>query len=360
MNRIDSLIQLVGFILLFVFLTVWVQKILSKIRTDRIPSREWLIMFGLNVMIHVSLTAYIQGWVEYETFFPLLGRAGVGFFLYAVFASVFLNDRSPSVRFLFLGLLSGILFPLQKFWIGSADAWGAGTVYLSLGVLAWIGVVFLPLTWISLASGIKDFSLQTWGGLVFGLVSLGLMDLGVFQGSESDFQRALWGMVWCLFVGGVTSWAVYHLAGRTEWEDFYIFTGMVAGTAVHSGLPLHWNLWLFTGLASLAGLVPALAFPLLSRVGKSCVAAVLLGGFGWGGILGVFVAYNRVDSGDMASAIRAFRDGSLFWNGLQTQGWLVLKVIASTGLVAWMGVGMAILLDRIQGRDKPQPDQLTN
>jgi hypothetical protein len=354
MDRIDSLITLLGILFSFGFFWFWNQ---FNSRKESVKDTEWFGLYLFNLVAYLGFQILFFDGLQLNSKsgsdlglidLGLIASANLSFSLYFLFARVFLMERIFLVRILFLFLISILYHPLLQKNIFVDDGWGSTHFFLSLAGFTFVGYVFLVSS-----SGLEqdekfsfkrlELNLTQWIVFFFGLLHVGFLSQENFQTQGMEFFRAITNSIWVMSVAGLVSWLVHRMSSRSFPEDLVLLCGLLSGFAAYSSLPLGGNLWYITLLGFFAGLLPSVLASfalgnLKSPVFNSPALYLILFGAGWGGLLG-YLGYPLIHYPD--------RNAYESLLTLQDRGISILIVLFSSFFIGWIGVGLAILVDKI-------------
>jgi hypothetical protein len=357
MERIDSLILLLGMLLSFGFFWFWNQWNPKK---DSVKDTEWFGLYLFNMVAYVGVQILFFGaamlesnsksgsvlglGLESDIFdLSLIASANLSFGLYFLFARIFLMERIFLVRILFLVLISILYHPLMQNFIFVEDGWGATHYFLSLVGFVFVGYVFFHSSSQvksedKLSYKILELDLTHWVVFFFGLLHIGFLSQVNFQSYGMEIFRAISNSIWVMSIAGLVSWLVHRMSGRNFPEDTVLLCGLLSGFAAYSSLPLGANLWHLSLLGFVSGLLPAVLATFALGNLKSPALYMIFLGAGWGALIGYlgFPLLNYPDRNAYESLLT-----------LQDRGISILLVLFSSLLIGWIGVGLAILVDKI-------------
>lgn len=336
MERLDSILAIIGVALCFLFIYIWNKTASSS--EEKVQPGTWIVFYFINLIFYAIKDGILhqEGALRLDHISAITEPSlGYGFFF--IFAKIFLDKRSLSVQLMFMFLVSGILFPGLKIFISNSAGWDGGAYHISLAALVWVGIVFLPSREEEKNTD-RKFGILDWFSWIFGLLHISFLQPSILSLDRMDIVISFIGSFWSMGVGGVTAWSVYKLIGRQENEEWYVILGIWAGYAAYSSLPPNTNTWSVFILSHLAAIIPAIFFPFINDLTKNSSLSILLGGAGWGGLLG-YLSSPLMDGMNPLNYDHLRFVGGKFY--------FVLVILMAVSLVSLVGVGLGIVLDKI-------------
>jgi ammonia channel protein AmtB len=336
MERLDSILAIFGISLCFLLIHVWNRT--ASTSEDRVQPGTWVVLYFFNLIFSVLKDGILhQGGVLRIDHISAITEPSLGFGFFFIFAKSFLDKRSLSVQLTFMILLSGILFPELRDYILANGGWDGGAYHIVLAVMVWLGIVFLSSSKEETYSNEK-LKILEWFSWIFGLLHIHFLQPSIITLDRMDIVISFMGSFWSMGVGGVTAWLVYKLIGRQDYEEWYIILGIWAGYAAFSSLSPNTSIWLVFILSLLAGVMPALFFPYINQFTKSSPTSIILGGAGWGGLLG-YLSSPIVDGMNPLNYDQLSLVGEKFY--------FILIIFTVVSLVGLLGIGLGIVLDKV-------------